>query len=76
MVDAGLSGNFQEARKIHYELLPFFKAAFIETNPIPIKAAMNMCGMPAGDYRLPMCEMMPENREKLKHFRYEPFKVK
>ncbi|MBN2423027.1 4-hydroxy-tetrahydrodipicolinate synthase [Candidatus Woesearchaeota archaeon] len=66
MVNAGLEGDFERARELHYELLPLFKGAFIETNPIPIKEAMNMCGMAAGDYRMPMCEMLPENKEKLK----------
>lgn len=66
MVNAALAGNYDQARSIHYELLPIFKGAFIETNPIPIKEAMNMCGMAAGGYRLPMCEMMPENKEKLR----------
>ena len=66
LVNAALEGDFAKAREIHYELLPLFKGAFIETNPIPIKAAMNMVGLAAGDYRLPMCEMQPENKEKLR----------
>jgi 4-hydroxy-tetrahydrodipicolinate synthase len=49
-----LSGNFEEGRKLHYELLPFFKAAFVETNPVPIKAAMAWAGLPAGPARLPL----------------------
>ncbi|MDR1929808.1 MAG: 4-hydroxy-tetrahydrodipicolinate synthase [Treponema sp.] len=51
---ACLSGNFEEARKLHYALLPFFKAAFVETNPVPIKAAMTWAGLPAGPARLPL----------------------
>jgi 4-hydroxy-tetrahydrodipicolinate synthase len=51
---ACLSGNFEDARKLHYELLPFFKAAFVETNPVPVKAAMNWAGLPAGPTRLPL----------------------
>ncbi|MAG41307.1 MAG: 4-hydroxy-tetrahydrodipicolinate synthase [Erythrobacteraceae bacterium] len=66
MVDAALADNLEEARKIHFELLPLFDVAFIETNPIPIKAAMTMKGLAGGSYRLPMCEMEPENKEKLK----------
>lgn len=66
MVEAGLAGDFNKARKIHYELLPLMTGAFVETNPIPIKAAMQMCGKPAGDVRLPLCELRPENREKVK----------
>jgi 4-hydroxy-tetrahydrodipicolinate synthase len=51
---ACLSGDFEEGRKLHYELLPFFKAAFVETNPVPIKAAMGWAGLPAGPARLPL----------------------
>ncbi|MDR1301288.1 MAG: 4-hydroxy-tetrahydrodipicolinate synthase [Treponema sp.] len=54
MVKAGLTGNVEEARRLHYELLPFTKAAFIETNPIPIKAAMTWAGLPGGPARLPL----------------------
>jgi 4-hydroxy-tetrahydrodipicolinate synthase len=67
MVNAALNGDFYKARKLHYELLPVFKGAFIETNPIPIKAAMNLAGMPAGSYRLPICEMTQANKIKLEN---------
>lgn len=66
MVNAMLENRIEEARKIHYELLPFFKGIFMETNPSPIKEAMNMCGLPAGDVRLPLVKMRSENREKLR----------
>jgi 4-hydroxy-tetrahydrodipicolinate synthase len=52
--DACLAGDFAEARRIHYELLPLIRAAFIETNPIPIKTAMAWAGLPAGPVRLPL----------------------
>ncbi len=65
MVKAGLNGDFEEMRKLHYELLPFFKVEFIETNPIPIKTALAMKGMIKEVFRLPMCEMYPENKKKL-----------
>ena len=61
-----LNGDFEKARKMHYELLPLFKGIFIETNPIPIKAALAMKGMINESYRLPMCEMKSENKEKLR----------
>ncbi len=64
-VGAARKGDWEAARKMHYELLPLFKALFIETNPIPIKAAMAMKGMMAESYRLPMCPMTPKNRESL-----------
>jgi len=65
MVKAGLNGDFEEMRKLHYALLPFFKVEFIETNPIPIKTALAMKGMIKEVFRLPMCEMYPENKKKL-----------
>ena len=61
-----LKGNWQAAEKINSYLAPLFKAAFIETNPIPIKTAMNLIGMPAGPLRLPMCDLMPNSLESLK----------
>ncbi|MDR0452073.1 MAG: 4-hydroxy-tetrahydrodipicolinate synthase [Treponema sp.] len=54
LIKACFKGDFEAARKIHYELLPFVKAAFVETNPVPIKAAMAMAGLPAGPARLPL----------------------
>ncbi|HOT62954.1 MAG TPA: 4-hydroxy-tetrahydrodipicolinate synthase [Treponemataceae bacterium] len=66
MVKAGLAGDFEEARKLHYRLLPAFRAAFVETNPIPIKAAMNMMGLPAGTVRLPLSPLLPENEARVK----------
>jgi 4-hydroxy-tetrahydrodipicolinate synthase len=64
-VAAALKGDWDAARTMHYELLPLFKAIFIETNPIPIKAALAMKGMIVETYRLPMCAMAPKNRESL-----------
>lgn len=71
MVNAMLAGRFEEALEMHFELLPFFKAEFIETNPAPIKEAMNMCGMPAGECRLPLYKMSPENIEALRQVLFE-----
>ncbi|HKL87348.1 MAG TPA: 4-hydroxy-tetrahydrodipicolinate synthase [Treponemataceae bacterium] len=63
---AAISGDLEKARKLHYKLLPAFKAAFIETNPVPIKAAMNMKGLPAGSLRLPLCPLQKENEAPLR----------
>ena len=60
-----LEGNYEEARKFHYKLLPLFQAAFIETNPVPIKAAMARRGLIKEVYRLPLCSMKAENSKKL-----------
>jgi len=62
---AWLDGDPQKARKLHYELLPLFKALFLETNPIPVKAALAAMGKISEEYRLPLCKMSPGNRDKL-----------
>jgi len=66
LTEFALNGDFEKAAAIHYRMLPLFKGIFIETNPIPIKAALAMKGMIKEAYRLPMCEMKPENKEKLR----------
>lgn len=66
LVDTFMAGDLETSRRIHFELMPLFKAMFIETNPGPVKAAMNMMGMAAGGLRLPLVEMRPENKEKLR----------
>lgn len=65
LVYACLAGDFKTARLQHQMLTPLFKSLFIETNPIPIKAAMQLCGMASGPCRLPLCELLPENQSKL-----------
>lgn len=60
-----LEGNYEEARKVNAKLLPLMQANFIETNPIPVKAALAMMGLIEEIYRLPMVPMKPENRSKL-----------
>ncbi len=62
---AALASDFESARSIHYELLDLFKVMFIETNPVPIKAAMAIAGMDSGELRLPLCELEATNRMKL-----------
>ncbi len=66
MVGFALDRDLDKARDLHYRLMPIFKGAFVETNPIPIKAAMSLAGMPAGKCRLPLCDMSQQNLEKLK----------
>lgn len=58
--------KFDDARSIHYKLEPLNSAMFIETNPIPVKTALAMMGKIKEEFRLPLCEMSPANREKLK----------
>jgi 4-hydroxy-tetrahydrodipicolinate synthase len=47
-------------------MFPICRAMFLETNPIPVKAAMKILGMINGEMRLPMCEMAAANEAKLK----------
>jgi len=65
MIDAFEKENLEKARQWHYKLLPLCQAMFIETNPMPVKEAMNMLGMEVGDVRLPLVRMLPANRGKL-----------
>lgn len=72
LVDYCLNGNFEDARKIHYKILDLIYAAFIETNPAPIKYMMNKIkeikginGMNAGNLRLPLVEISEENAKKI-----------
>jgi 4-hydroxy-tetrahydrodipicolinate synthase len=60
-----LEEKYREARKLNAKLLPLMQANFIETNPIPVKAALAMMGMIEEIYRLPLVPMKPENRAKL-----------
>jgi 4-hydroxy-tetrahydrodipicolinate synthase len=54
MIDAFASGRVEEAAQIHRRLLPLFQACFCTTSPIPVKAGVNLLGIPAGVPRLPL----------------------
>jgi len=66
MTHAALAGDWKLARELHLKLFPLARAAFMETNPIPVKEAMGMMGMLEPEFRLPMCPMGAANRERLK----------
>jgi 4-hydroxy-tetrahydrodipicolinate synthase len=66
MVHAALENDIKRARELHYRLFPMARAAFLETNPIPIKEAMAMAGMLEPEFRLPMCRMSDANRDTLR----------
>ncbi|MGH4139431.1 4-hydroxy-tetrahydrodipicolinate synthase [Clostridium sp.] len=57
MCELYLNGDHAEALKIQLGFLPLNNAVFIETNPIPVKTAMNLMGLKVGHLRLPLCEM-------------------
>ena len=65
MVGAALDGDFDFARALHHELGPLTRQLFIETNPIPVKAAMEMRGYAPGRLRSPLSELSAEHREEL-----------
>ena len=66
MCQAFFDGDVAKAQKMQLEAIPLIEALFCETNPIPVKEALNMMGKEVGGYRLPLVEMAPENRERLR----------
>jgi 4-hydroxy-tetrahydrodipicolinate synthase len=66
MVKAFATGKTRAALKLHQQYYPMFKDLFIETNPVPVKAALAMLGMIEEEYRLPLVPMSPKNREVLR----------
>jgi 4-hydroxy-tetrahydrodipicolinate synthase len=67
-VHSGLDGDFEKMRELNYKLQPLFRIMNIEQNPIPIKTALAIKGYVREVFRLPMCELMPENRKKMEDF--------
>ena len=66
MVDSILNDDYTRAMELHYEMVELIRALFIESNPVPVKTAMNLMGLPSGPLRQPLAEMLPENLEVLK----------
>ncbi|MGN1271241.1 MAG: 4-hydroxy-tetrahydrodipicolinate synthase [Clostridia bacterium] len=66
MVQNFFDGNIKEATKLQLDTLKLTSALFSEVNPIPIKAACNMCGFNVGTPRLPLVEMTTIGKEKLR----------
>src|SRR5262245_12060066 len=65
MMNAVLEGNLVKARELHYKILPLMNVNFIESNPIPAKAALAMMGLIEENYRLPLVRITAANREKV-----------
>lgn len=65
MVRFYAQGNVKAALKLHDRFYPLFKDLFVETNPVPVKAAMAMAGQLREEYRLPLVPMNPKNRATL-----------
>jgi 4-hydroxy-tetrahydrodipicolinate synthase len=66
MVAALNSDDWYRGRELHYELLPLFRALFLETNPIPLKAAASLLGLCSDEMRLPLVPISDENLQKLR----------
>jgi 4-hydroxy-tetrahydrodipicolinate synthase len=66
MVQSALKGNWDDARTLHHRLSPLFDVLFVETNPIPVKAALALLGRCASDVRLPLAPISDANLEKLR----------
>jgi 4-hydroxy-tetrahydrodipicolinate synthase len=66
LVGAALENDFDRARDLQYELGDLFRTLFVETNPIPIKEAMEMRGIHSSTMRSPLSPLQPENRERLR----------
>ena len=66
MVDAMLKGDIEKAKELNLRLFPLFEAMFLETNPIPVKRAAELMGLPAGHVRLPLGGLSEENEQKLR----------
>ena len=62
---AWIGGNVKDAMALHRKYYPLFRDLFIEANPIPVKEAMVRLGKILREYRLPLCEMTPDHKEKL-----------
>jgi 4-hydroxy-tetrahydrodipicolinate synthase len=66
MVKTFAAGNYRQALKLHDQWYPLFKDLFIESNPVPVKAALAMMGQIEEEYRLPLVPMSAKNRAVLR----------
>jgi 4-hydroxy-tetrahydrodipicolinate synthase len=66
MMQAFARGDYKAAQDVHFRTLDMVNALFIETNPVPVKTAMEMMGQPAGKLRLPLVPMRPQTRDVLR----------
>jgi 4-hydroxy-tetrahydrodipicolinate synthase len=69
--DLALSGDWDEARKLHYRLLPLMEANFIESNPGPVKSALALMGLMEEHYRLPLVPVQEKTKARLRELLQE-----
>jgi 4-hydroxy-tetrahydrodipicolinate synthase len=60
-VDAARGADWNTARDLHFRLLPLMRANFIESNPIPVKTALELMGRGKAHFRSPLCALSPEH---------------
>jgi 4-hydroxy-tetrahydrodipicolinate synthase len=65
MVDLALAGDWEEARALHYKLLPLMEANFIESSPGPVKAALALMGVIEENFRLPLVPVQEATRARM-----------
>ncbi|GAC1414935.1 MAG: 4-hydroxy-tetrahydrodipicolinate synthase [Actinomycetota bacterium] len=66
MIDAHGKGDNEQAARIHRDLLPLIEALFCTSSPIPLKAALAMCGLPSGPLRLPLVEATADEKTRIR----------
>ncbi len=66
MVDLALTGDWQQARALHYKLLPLMEANFIESSPGPVKAALALLGVIEENFRLPLVPVQEATRARMR----------
>lgn len=66
LCEAALKGDYRKAAALHLKLFPLIKSLFVETNPIPVKAALGMMGRCRPEPRLPLTPLSTESRPALK----------
>ena len=67
LIDSFTAGDIKRARQLHDKMVPLIDALFLETNPVPVKAALAVMGKISYDVRLPLYKMLDGNYEKLKN---------
>jgi 4-hydroxy-tetrahydrodipicolinate synthase len=71
LVGAALAGDYDRAREIHHELGPLTRQLFVETNPIPVKEAMQMRGHGSARMRPPLSRLSEQHRDRLRELLVE-----
>ncbi len=66
MTELALDGNWDEARELHYRLLPLMEVNFIESSPGPVKAAMAMMGLLEENFRLPLVPITEKSQGRIR----------